>query len=279
MILALLEAGAPNGVVIPSGDIWYWVMSAIGFPVLAIVLVAVVAGWVIWERVITPSEAREIRNAKRKKQPLGFCFNDAGQGWFERFKRISSSGAASTTTKVNDRKGFLGYFARKSEPTFEKPENADVVADNLANYVDSLQTTKIYLKDSKIPINVIYRGKALITSFLALAGIELAQKMALTDGGIVTEACPYCGQNKQVNRVIDRIELTVINITRFFKNISQLKAWDESEQEANQTDHFYLGIREEQKKATKNPLLMLLLALGFCFGMAVLLVVVAFILK
>lgn len=269
MSLLLLE----SGVVIPSGDVWYWLMSAIGFPVLAIALIGVAVGWVIWERVITPSEAREIRKAKRGKHPLLFLFNDAGQGWFESLKRISSSGAASSTRKVKDRKGFLGYFARKTEAMFMEPigeESANIAADNLSGLVDSLQTSKVYLKDSKIPINVAYRGKALITSFPALAGVEMVQKMSMANGGTVTEACPYCGQNKEPKRIIDRIDLTVINITRFFKNISQLTAWDESEQKANETDHFYWGIDEEKKKTTKSPLLMVLIALGFCFGMAIL---------
>jgi hypothetical protein len=78
---------------------------------------------------------------------------------------------------------------------------------------------------------------------------------------------------------VERIELTLVNITRFFKNLSELTAWDESEQKANETDQFFLGIEEERKRATKNPLILILLAMGFCFGMAVLLVVVAFILK
>jgi len=280
MILALLEAGAPNGVVIPSGDIWYWVMSAIGFPVMAIVCVAVVVGWVIWEKVITPPEAREVRNAKRKKQPLLFLFNDAGQGWFETLKRISTSGAASTSKKVNDKKRWLGFWPRKSEPMFAEPLDPDTVADNLSSYVDSLQASKVYLKYSKIPINIAYHGKALITSLMGLAGVEFAQKLSMADGGEGEETCSYCGgKNTFSKRVIKALDAPFINITRFFKNISQLTAWDESEQKANETDHFYWGIDEEKKKSSKNPLLMLLLALGFCFGMAVLLVVVAFILK
>lgn len=284
MMPFLLQAAAqPSGTLIPDSDLWYWLMSAVGFPVLAIAIAAVIGAWLIWERVITPAEARAIRSAKRRKNPILFLFNDAGQGWFEPVKRLSSSGAASTSKKSSKRDRYLGYFARKTEATFEEPKGdnvPEIVADNLANYVDSLETAKIYLKDSKIPINVAYRGKALITSFMGLAGVEYAKKLSLADGGEATEVCSYCGgKNSFGTRVIKALDVPFINITRFFKNISQLTAWDESEQLANETDRYFEGMEEEKKKATKNPLLMILLAMGFCFGMAVLLVVVTYILK
>ena len=276
--IGLVVTNATSGVVIPDADVWYWIMAAIGFPCMIIALLAVCGAWGIYQW-LTPKEAKEIRKATRKKQPLLFLFNDSGQGWFEGLKRITSSGAASTDKKAGGKHGFLGYFARKQEPVFEKPTDENIAAENLSGYVDGLQTSKIFLRNAKIPINVAYSGKALITSFLSLAGVEMASKMALADGGTVTEACPYCGQQKAPFKIVERIELTLVNITRFFKNLSDLTAWDESEQKANETDQFFLGIEEERKRATKNPLILILLAMGFCFGMAVLLVVVAYILK
>lgn len=282
MIPLLLEAIAPPGVVIPSGDVWYWLMSAIGFPVMIIATIVVAVAWVIVNWRI-PQESKQITRATHGKRPVVFFFNDAGQGWFEPLKQINASGAASTTKKIDKQKGFLGFFPRKKDPVFKDPIkdlSGDVAAENLAEYVDSLQTTKIYLKHAKIPIHVAYTGKALITSFMALAGVEVAQKLALTDGGEATEQCPYCGQKKEPLKVImSAVEVTIVNITRFFKNIGKLMAWDESQERGIAIEQFEWGKEEEKRKSTKNPLLMLLLAMGFCFGMAVLLVVVAFILK
>lgn len=269
MIPFLLESGA----VIPSSDLWYWLLSAIGFPVMIIVAIVIAGLWAI-VRYRTPQEAKQITKATHGKRPVVFFFNDAGQGWFEPLKQINASGAASTTKKLDKQKGFLGFFPRKKDPVFHNPSKdltGDIPADNLAEYVDSLQTTKIYLKNAKIPIHVAYTGKALITSFMALAGVEVAQKLALTDGGQITEECPYCGQKNAPLKVIkNAVDVTVVNITRFFKNIGKLMAWDESQERGIAIEQFEWGREEEKRKTNKNPLMMVLIALGFCFGMAIL---------
>ena len=273
MSLLLLEAVAPPGVVIPSSDVWYWLMSAIGFPVMIIATIVIAVAWVIvsWR---TPQESKQITKATHGKRPVVFFFNDAGQGWFEPLKQINASGAASTTNKMDKQKGFLGFFPRKKDPVFQNPTKdlaGNVAAENLAEYVDSLQTTKIYLRNAKIPIHVAYTGKALITSFMALAGVEVAQKLALADGGQITEECPYCGQKNEPLKVIrNAVEVTIVNVTRFFKNIGKLMAWDESQERGIAIEQFEWGKEEEKRKTTKNPLLILLLAMGFCFGMAIL---------
>jgi len=278
MIPLLLE----SGVVIPSSDVWYWLMSAIGFPVMIIAAIGIAVAWTIVNWRI-PQESKQITKATHGKRPVIFFFNDAGQGWFEPLKQINASGAASTTKNIDKPKGFLGFFPRKKDPVFQNPTQdvtGDIAADNLAEYVDSLQTSKIYLRNAKIPIHVAYTGKALITSFMALAGVEVAQKLTLTDGGQVIEECPYCGQKQQPYKILlQKIEVTIINISRFFKNIGKLTAWDESQKLGIAIEQLEKGRDIEKRATTRNPLLLLLLAMGFCFGMAVLLVVVAFILK
>lgn len=276
MISCMLQGGVPEGVVIPSGDIWYWLMSAIGFPVMIIAVIVIASAWGI-VRWRTPQEAKQITKAAHAKKPVLLFFNDAGQAWFEPLKQINASGAASTTAKIDKQKGWLGFFPRKKDPVLQNPGSdlsGNIAADNLAEYVDALQTTKIHLKGARIPIHVAYSGKALVTSLMALAGVEFAQRLALTDGGTSVEeqVCSYCGGKQVVERKVLReaVNLTVVNITRFFKNIGKLMAWDESQERGIAIEQFEWGKEEERRKTNKSPLMMVLIALGFCFGMAIL---------
>jgi hypothetical protein len=264
-ILATLEG-------LTEWDIMYIWISELGFPILIVAIVALGVAWGIWEFWVTPKESKELRTAKRRKQPVALSFDDSHRVFFQRLVRVGASGAASTHKRYSDRKAWIGFFSRKSTPQFYKPTDAEVAADNWAGEVDELQSSKLFLADSKIPITVNYKGKALLTSFYALAGIQAAELASRLDGGeeVVTEPCSYCGQAKEPLKVLTKVG---IDITRFFKSIANLKAWDESAQRENQIDAFGHGMEEAKRGLGKQPIVILLVALGFCFGMAILFLV------
>lgn len=146
--------------------IWIY-MCVYGFIALLFTTIGLVAGWVIWEKWVTPQESKIIRKAKRKKKPLVIHVGDEGFAKFEVLDEIGKEGYAQTTEK-KDKEPFIGFLPRT--PPEEKVKN------KVATFINKLAEKKAYLPSAKVPIWFAYTGKSILTSLYPLAGLKILEE-------------------------------------------------------------------------------------------------------
>jgi len=179
-----------------------------------IVYIILVAAWIIDHFWLTPNESGEIKWATRKKRPLDILYYDNGQCEIKATKETSEEGYHKLKNK------WIGFNAR---PIVE----GNPTDDELAKANTIIRRT-FFLKDAKIPLNVCYAGKGVVTNAKALAIMEFAkenkQKLPLPleikgkklfanimwpiDGTTIKKAFPKSWNQAQLRALEKKSELT-----------------------------------------------------------------------
>jgi hypothetical protein len=203
----------------------------------------------------TPREAKKLRKAALSHKPINLTVGDDGYMDIEILEVSKSEGAASTNKNIDSPKRWLGFYSRKQkaplDPELDKPENAKAFS-----MLNEIATTKTFLRGSKIPVWVSYRGKSVLASIQSLAS------MAITDELKVTL------QNAQIN--IQTLK------SLFGQNWNQIQVRD-NEIEAFQEGQFVE--KHRNKKGSEKMFMYLVLGVGFAFGMAAIMVVALYLTK
>lgn len=234
---------------------------------LGIAVVACNVAWGIRE-YRTPQEAKEIRRGSHKKTPMLLLQSDDGLIEIEPVARRGPEGIGETESRGKLKLHFTGAYPRSTNIPLIPDDSESATRLNggtpdekvmrtqaIADYIFKLNTKPSFLKGAKIAFGVAYKGKAIITTIAALAGLK-----ALDD---LSQLYP--------NDMIQRVDVTAIK--NHFNN-----EWNQSQIQANEADKFLAG----QVAASKNrdlkwwilPVLTLALIL---IGLAGLIAVLKFI--
>lgn len=152
-----------------------WVAVGLGIAVVGVFVYHLICEY------RTPKESKDIRSASQKRKPGMLLVNDWGTAVFKFADRVGSEGYS--TTKPEGRHKFH-YTALHPRPG-KVPENIEVSVNKdvdktraLAEYINKLNTQKIHLEGARIPIWVGVPSKSILTSVLAIAGVQITEKIS-----------------------------------------------------------------------------------------------------
>lgn len=204
----------------------------------------------------TPREAKILRKAALSKKPINLTTGDDGFLDIEILETTKAEGAASTKKDMDSPKRWTGFFSRKQV----KPSNVEDAAKpelvKAFTVLNDIATAKTFLRGSKIPVWVSYRGKGVLASIQSLAA------MALTD---------------EVKESWKNTKIDIQTLKSLFP-----ASWNQSQIRANEIEAYQEGRLEEKrrnKKGSEKMFMYLVLGVGFAFGMAAIMVVVLYLTK
>jgi len=231
----------------------YIYLSIYGFPVLFVAVIAIISAWVIWEFRITPLEARRIRTASRKKRTLFELAGDDGYVDFHFAHRSGSEGSVETKKRGKTKEYWAGFLPQQRKYVIDE-EKVIVASDKdrkktiaIAHFLNRLASRKLFLRHARIPVWIGYRGKAVLTSIISLAGLEiLVELQSLFPEEFAT--------------------IDIVALKTLFPN-----SWNESQVTAHATDSERIGALETKKLLGRESWLWPIVLVGFALGMGVLL--------
>lgn len=202
----------------------------------------------------TPKESKRLRKAALSKKPIALTVGDDGYLDIEILETSKPEGAASTNKDMDSPKRWTGFFSRKQVT----PEAAkdDSVKSKAFTVLNEIATTKTFLRGSKIPVWVCYRGKGVLASIQSLAA------MTWTD---------------ELKGKFEEAKIDVQMLKSLFP-----ASWNQSQIRANEIEAYQEGRLEEKrrnKKGAEKMFMYLLLGTGFALGMGILLVVLMYLTK
>lgn len=157
---------------------WAWLQMSIWVVVgLGIALaIAVVYHFVTEFR--TPKESKDIRSASHRRKPGMLLASDSGSAIFKYADRVGSEGYS--TTKPEGRWKF--HFTALHPRPGKVPEDIAVAPNkdisktrSLAEYINKLNTQKLFLEGARIPIWVGVPSKSIVASVFAVAGVQITE--------------------------------------------------------------------------------------------------------
>jgi len=204
----------------------------------------------------TPREAKKLRKAALSHKPINLTVGDDGYMDIEILEVGNPEGAASTNKDMDSPKRWTGYFTRKQAISSKLDVAANPEIAKAFNVLNEIATAKTFLRGSKIPVWVSYRGKGLLASIQSLATMTLADELK------------------------EKLQDTKVDI-QMLKSLF-LASWNESQIRNNEIKAFQEGRMEEKrrnKKGSEKMFMYLVLGVGFAFGMAAIMVVVLYLTK
>lgn len=201
---------------------------------LGIALALVTGAWAIRE-YRTPPESKQIRKASNKKKPLLILAGDDGLIQTEIIDKRGPEGVSHTEKHGKLKEHFVGFYPRPTKSPLvlidddelrtatnggtpiQDDGTKQLRSEAIAEYLTTLNTKPTFFQGAKIAIGIAYRGKAIITTIAALAGLK-----ALDD---LSTLYPE-----------DMIKVDVPAIKHYISN-----EWNTSQIEANEADAFKEG--------------------------------------
>lgn len=245
-------------------NFFVWGFLASILTIIGIIVMVLVRD--VWR---TPKESKKLRSATNQKKAVNLLVGDDGIGDIVVWDKIGHEGAALTNLGGKPKSHWTGIFSRASKiPEIECAKDKDVqVTQGIAQYVSNLSSQKTILRGARIPITVAYKGKAVVATILGLASLGILEKL---DKYATLKAEDAKAKAEEIVKDFQEsfVKVDVAGIKNLFS-----ESWNESQVNANEEDWHQAGIKEGRKNQP-NPIIMVLLAMGFCFGCGILLVVV-----
>lgn len=237
----------------PGAWAWlvFWGYAGI---VCAVGLIALSIGFGLWYFWVTPKSARNQTYAKRKGAAMMGLASDDGGIDLEFVYKLGSEGAAETKGKGKNKQHWSGFLPQTTTPidSIQVGDGMDeALTLKIANYIRELSQKKLFLRDAKVAFWVGYKGKAILTNLLSLAGIAITEELM-----------------EKLPEKFKAVDITAIK--RLFSN-----SWNESQINAQEEDKIREGRAEAKQFMSGKEWLWPIVILGFCFGAAAIFIVVA----
>lgn len=172
-----------------TSQTWFWLQISIWIVIgLILALIGILAAWGIQEFWFTPLESKTIRKAMRKKKNLMILEADDGRLMFRIGDKLYPEGIVETATNKKTKRFWTGLIARNVEQPNPPSTNPIVLSEGekkawdeqkkIFDLLADLATKKTHLEGAKIPVQVGYYGKSILTRIAHIAGVETLQKLA-----------------------------------------------------------------------------------------------------
>lgn len=173
-------------------ETWFWLQISIWIVIImAIGIIGILAAWSIQEFWLTPLESKTIRKAARKKKGLQILETDDGRLLFRIAEKMFPEGITETKKDKKTKSFWTGLLGRNVEaPKLQHPPTDNLNAEQKAEIEKALKqqkqifdllseqsSKKTHLEGAKIPVNVGYYGKAILTKIGHIASITALQKL------------------------------------------------------------------------------------------------------
>lgn len=209
---------------------WQWLQMSVWVAVgLTIAVIASVIFHLITE-FRTPLESKAIRNASHGRKSGAFLISDDGVADFKAAARTGSEGYIETKKEGKFKFYHTAFTPRpgtvSSEINVTPGGEKDLAKTRaLAERINRLNTTKVFLRGARIPIWFGVYSKGLLASAYAIAGLQLTE--------ILEKATIEAGQ-------VFPIDVTAL------KQMVTKASYNESQINALASDHEHIG--EERAK-------------------------------
>lgn len=251
--------------------------AIIGMLVAMFIAIAVGIAWFVYEKWFTPDEAKFIRKAFRKKQPLLFLGGDDGFCDIHNAPFSGSEGSLRTQDQGKTKEHYLGILPRPKTYGSEdivpfmskdKAGNEESVKKTvaLANYVSMIANRRLLLRGARVPVWIGYRGKAIITSLYGLVALQILEALVDDSKNQAKELKDKAKAEMEKSLGLIFATVDILAIKALFS-----RQWNQSQVIACETDSERAGEIRAKKFGSKESLILF-------FGVMICLVVVVIIL-
>lgn len=155
---------------------WQWLQASFWVAAFLVVALLVILVYHIVYRYRTPKEANDIRSGSHKKTAGILLVGDDGYTDYEPFAYTGNEGWGETKTRGKPKQHYTGFLPRPGLASSETIDEAkQEKTEALANFINTLNTRKLFLRGAKTALWVAVKPKAILMNIYAIAGVQLTE--------------------------------------------------------------------------------------------------------